>query len=80
VESPCFNLDALKVLIDRGCPVDAPNEDGETAAGQHTLKITSPKDRTTKSDSRIVTVESFWGLLQDFAWGIWQCVKTLYPW
>lgn len=31
VESPCFNLDALKVLIDRGCPVDAPNEDGETA-------------------------------------------------
>lgn len=31
VESPCFNLDAFNLLIDRGCPVDVPNEDGETA-------------------------------------------------
>mmetsp|Transcript_63784 Transcript_63784/g.77985 ORF Transcript_63784/g.77985 Transcript_63784/m.77985 type:complete len:209 (+) Transcript_63784:1-627(+) len=31
VESPCFKLEALQLLIDRGCPVDAANEHGETA-------------------------------------------------
>ena len=33
--------------------MDAPNEDGETAAGQHSF---APKDRRTKSDSKMVTV------------------------
>lgn len=31
VESPCFKQEALKLLIDHGCPVDGSNEQGETA-------------------------------------------------
>lgn len=30
VESPCFKQEALKLLIDHGCPVDGSNEEGET--------------------------------------------------